>query len=173
MRAAWVYFVRADAFIKVGVARDIKKRLAGLQTGNPHELEVLGVLPGSGRLEKMLHHRFGLYRVRTTEWFVAAQELVAFAKTCDQRFASFRARARPQILTTTDVVVASVAEVCSAICTHFNAAAGEDRERLGNAITRAIRALTACLAADDAALPGPDVAIDVANVARQHRARRA
>ncbi len=70
-----VYFVRAGnkGAIKIGVARDIKKRLATMQTGNPFELKVIATIPcysveEAFRTEKRIHNLFAKKRIRG-EWF--------------------------------------------------------------------------------------------------------
>ena len=59
--------------IKIGVARNVRRRLKTLQTGNHQELRVLAVIPcgtdGSARnLESQLHRKFSKSRIRG-EWF--------------------------------------------------------------------------------------------------------
>lgn len=70
-----VYFVRAGnkGAIKIGVARDVKKRLATMQTGNPFELKVIALIPCSGvqqafDTERRIHNLFKAKRIRG-EWF--------------------------------------------------------------------------------------------------------
>jgi hypothetical protein len=66
----FVYVVQAegDKPIKVGRAVDVRKRIAGLQTGNPRPLRLLHVLPGGAELEWQLHHRLRGFRL-VGEWF--------------------------------------------------------------------------------------------------------
>lgn len=68
--AEFVYVIRAedDPPIKVGIARDVPRRLAGLQTGNPRQLELLFVFPGTVELERSLHKSLAPDRL-TGEWF--------------------------------------------------------------------------------------------------------
>lgn len=70
-----VYFVRAGnkGAIKIGVARDVQKRLATMQTGNPFELKVIALIPCSGvqqafDTERRIHNMFRSKRIRG-EWF--------------------------------------------------------------------------------------------------------
>lgn len=65
-----IYFIRDEAigFIKIGTAGDPARRLAALQTGNPHPLALIGVLPGGPAEEKRLHRQFGWAQARG-EWF--------------------------------------------------------------------------------------------------------
>jgi Meiotically Up-regulated Gene 113 (MUG113) protein len=75
---SFVYVVRADGDdpIKVGRAVDVRKRIAGLQTGNPRPLRLLHVLPGGAQLEWQLHYRLRNCRL-VGEWF-GGEEIPAF-----------------------------------------------------------------------------------------------
>jgi hypothetical protein len=55
-------------FCKVGWSDHPPRRLALLQTGNPHLLRLAGVYPGDCRDEAKLHQRLARWRVRG-EWF--------------------------------------------------------------------------------------------------------
>ena len=65
-----IYFVKSKgaAFVKIGVAADVAKRVKALQTGYPQKLKVLAVLPGSYETESGLHELFASSR-RQGEWF--------------------------------------------------------------------------------------------------------
>lgn len=67
----YVYVLRAGKRnpIKIGVAKNPKRRVATLQTGNAATLRLLLVLPGGERLEKALHERFKAARMANGEWF--------------------------------------------------------------------------------------------------------
>lgn len=74
-----VYFVQCGdgGPIKLGHTRhDINKRLAALQTANPFLLTARRTIPGSRRLESMLHKHFAR-DIILGEWFVATEELAA------------------------------------------------------------------------------------------------
>lgn len=71
----FVYFVRAGnrGAIKIGVARNMARRLETLQTGNAFRLNVIALIPCKSReqalaIESRLHKRFGRQRIRG-EWF--------------------------------------------------------------------------------------------------------
>lgn len=71
----FVYFVRAGnrGAIKIGVARNMQRRLDTLQTGNAFKLNVIALIPCKSReharaIEASLHKRFGKQRIRG-EWF--------------------------------------------------------------------------------------------------------
>lgn len=76
-----VYFVLAEGtsppLVKIGFARDLKKRVESLSTGCPHPLKVVGYVPGPIALEKELHARFSKFRVRG-EWFLYAWEISTY-----------------------------------------------------------------------------------------------
>jgi len=63
-----VYFVRVPGFIKIGWTTDITARIAGMQTGSPHLIELLATRPGSIQDERDMHSRFAHLHFRG-EWF--------------------------------------------------------------------------------------------------------
>ena len=72
----FVYFVQAGSrgAIKIGIARNIKKRMDTMQTGNPFKLNLLAAIPCENRLqaqyiESSLHRFFAKQKVRG-EWFM-------------------------------------------------------------------------------------------------------
>lgn len=73
-----IYFVRnRDCFIKIGLAKDVKTRLAGLQTASPTELELLATMEGDRDRERRLHEMFESSRVQG-EWFEPEPPLTRF-----------------------------------------------------------------------------------------------
>ncbi|MEU8842695.1 GIY-YIG nuclease family protein [Streptomyces roseus] len=54
--------------VKIGISKDVRKRLSTLQTGCPHPLVVLLDIPGGADLEARLHKHFAARR-RSGEWF--------------------------------------------------------------------------------------------------------
>lgn len=77
-----VYFIENPSaqHIKIGWAKDPKKRLASFQTGASTKYNLLGMIPGSRHLEKKLHHDFRELKVRG-EWFFATKPLRDFIAT--------------------------------------------------------------------------------------------
>src|SRR5262245_48408046 len=70
-----LYFIKAGARIKIGIAADIGRRVRQLQTGCPEPLELLGTIPGSRGVERCWHRRWA--QIRTGgEWFKATPELL-------------------------------------------------------------------------------------------------
>jgi hypothetical protein len=75
----FVYFVRAGRVntVKIGWAKaDVDKRIAELQCGCPHQLHLIGYLPGSLADEYEWHARFHGCRKRG-EWFALSGDLRA------------------------------------------------------------------------------------------------
>jgi phosphoglycolate phosphatase-like HAD superfamily hydrolase len=77
-----VYFIRAgeNGPIKIGTAKDARKRLDAMQTGSPWRLHLLAELSGDIACERELHQRYVRYR-RVGEWFDPAPELLDFIAT--------------------------------------------------------------------------------------------
>lgn len=77
---SWVYFIQAadSGPIKIGFTTgDPRSRMASLQTGNPHPLRLLVVVPGTPEDEGSLHERFAQSRMQG-EWFAPSPILIAF-----------------------------------------------------------------------------------------------
>lgn len=76
-----VYFVAdsGDA-VKIGVTNKIARRLHGLQSGNPRQLEVLAMFPGSEAVEAYYHGRFREHHIHG-EWFRREGTLDAFLRS--------------------------------------------------------------------------------------------
>jgi hypothetical protein len=73
-----LYFIQADGtppFIKIGVSRNVRRRITDLQLGCPYRLRLLkrSFFPG---MERALHKRFADDR-ETGEWFRVTDELLA------------------------------------------------------------------------------------------------
>lgn len=69
----YVYVITDGTFLKIGMANDVRKRLAQLQTGNPMELHLIKCYAFSNRTEaskyeRELHLKYGDYR-KHGEWF--------------------------------------------------------------------------------------------------------
>ena len=71
----YLYFIRAGnrGAIKIGIANNIERRVATLQTGNPFKLNVIALIPCDSRqhaaeLEKQIHRFFVKQNIRG-EWF--------------------------------------------------------------------------------------------------------
>jgi hypothetical protein len=78
------YFVRFgnDGPIKIGVARNLKSRLGGMQTSSPVPLTCIGFIPGNR--EYGLHYKFRKIRL-AGEWFEPIPELLAYIEQNAQK----------------------------------------------------------------------------------------
>lgn len=65
-----LYVIRSgkSAFVKIGRAENIARRLDMLQAGNPEPLRLIRVLPGGAAEEVWFHRRYAHLRTRR-EWF--------------------------------------------------------------------------------------------------------
>lgn len=74
-----VYFVACNEFVKIGVAVSVKDRIAGMQTGCPYPLKLLGAFRSHTpyEAEERLHEMFNDCHYRG-EWFkLTESELLA------------------------------------------------------------------------------------------------
>lgn len=72
-----IYFIADESTntVKIGVTKDVYKRLTALQTGHSTKLKLLHVTEGSYEEEKCLHKKYKKYKVRN-EWFDLSDEIV-------------------------------------------------------------------------------------------------
>jgi hypothetical protein len=76
------YFILCGetGFVKIGKSNRVGKRLASLQTANPHKLDLILCLPDvCGFTEEHLHQRFAKHRTQG-EWFSYVDDLVDFVE---------------------------------------------------------------------------------------------
>jgi hypothetical protein len=73
----YVYLVRCGGFHKIGLAKDADKRLSGLKTSSPFEMELLKKwrCKRPDTIEAHLHERFKSFRTRG-EWFQLSEQVV-------------------------------------------------------------------------------------------------
>jgi hypothetical protein len=67
-RVGFVYFMKSGGMVKIGFTTDLEQRTKTIRNGNPHELTLLGAMPGTDDTEFFLHQMFAPYR-STGEWF--------------------------------------------------------------------------------------------------------
>jgi hypothetical protein len=74
----YLYLIRCNTFVKIGITNDIDYRLRTLQTGNPYPLAVLATFEFANALpiESRLHKKYSRFRVRG-EWFELTDEQVS------------------------------------------------------------------------------------------------
>ena len=73
-----VYFISDGNYIKIGVATDLLRRLASLQTGNPNKLEVKCIIEFESKREASYQesriHRYFKSKHHFGEWFDLSDE---------------------------------------------------------------------------------------------------
>ena len=72
-----IYFISQenDKYVKIGYSSGMgRKRLAAMQTGNPHRLSLLAVFEGDEDRERELHKYFKADRIRG-EWFHYSEDI--------------------------------------------------------------------------------------------------
>lgn len=76
-----VYFILSKKLnlVKIGCTTNVSRRLEGLKTANPDDLEILLILPGYAEEERKLHEEFSRLRCHR-EWFRYEEPLVEFVK---------------------------------------------------------------------------------------------
>lgn len=74
-----IYFIQAgeNGPIKIGMALDVYRRLAELQTGHYERLRIIGLIDGERAQEKLTHSALANFRLNK-EWFSAAPEVLEF-----------------------------------------------------------------------------------------------
>jgi len=72
----YLYFIQMDLIgpIKIGITKDIKKRMNQLQNANPYKLHLLCLTPGNEEEERQLHECFLPLWIRG-EWFHPHKEI--------------------------------------------------------------------------------------------------
>lgn len=96
----FLYLIECKDHYKIGVANDVKSRLAQLATGNPFPLTVMACFgfENAEIVEKVLHQKFSMYRT-IGEWFLLSDKNVsAFLNICRELGGaeSFFSNATPQ-----------------------------------------------------------------------------
>lgn len=74
-----VYFIGSVEMrcVKIGVTRNVDRRIAGLQTACPCELTIFAVIDGDKSTERALHSQFAEHR-RHGEWFELSDDIQDF-----------------------------------------------------------------------------------------------
>lgn len=84
----FVYLLCDGEHFKIGMTKqkDIHKRIAELQTGNPNEiyLSAYHKTKHPFKVEQMMHFKYGSSKIKN-EWFdLSAQQVFNFNKECDK-----------------------------------------------------------------------------------------
>lgn len=76
----YVYFIQCTYFVKIGVSWTPDIRMEDIQSCNPHELSLIGVIKNGGyEKEKEIHEQFIKNRLHG-EWFRGDEELMNYIK---------------------------------------------------------------------------------------------
>lgn len=77
----YVYFIQeiTSKFIKIGFAASVASRKAIIQSSNPHEVIILGIMEGGAKEEAIIHEQFSHLRIRG-EWYKSNEDLLNFIK---------------------------------------------------------------------------------------------
>lgn len=75
-RLRWCYFLRGGDVVKIGLTRDVRRRMQQLQVACPHRLEFLGAICTDSAGEREFHRMFAKERA-TGEWFRATDALLS------------------------------------------------------------------------------------------------
>lgn len=75
--ATQIYFLQGEVsgLIRIGIARDIKARIASHRSSSPEPLKWLGDMPGGLPLERKIHAAFKYCRLKGS-WYRPEQELL-------------------------------------------------------------------------------------------------
>lgn len=79
----FIYFVRTlegSPMVKIGFSIDPLSRINAIQMNSPVELELIGRLQGTRRVEGEIHRYFKKERCHG-EWFIASDRLLEFIKS--------------------------------------------------------------------------------------------
>jgi hypothetical protein len=72
-----VYFIRVGDRVKIGLSRDVERRLRAHQISSPDPLSIWHLVEGDLETERRLHRQFADARIRG-EWFRITPEIEAF-----------------------------------------------------------------------------------------------
>jgi hypothetical protein len=102
-----VYFLRSNAYVKIGYTARDKARLRELATGNPEPMEWIGSIPAPENYDKVLHAdpRFAPFRSRPDgEWFYATPEVMGAIEQLLRDAAAAEAESKPLVIRHGDLV---------------------------------------------------------------------
>ena len=69
-----IYFVKCNEYLKIGFTDNFSSRLKHARTFNPYNLEVVKVIEGTVKEERLLHEQFKKYH-HQLEWFLFSDEI--------------------------------------------------------------------------------------------------
>lgn len=80
----YLYLLESDGYFKIGIANDVRARIAQLSTGNPHTIGLVSCygFQNAEIVERAIHQRFAGERQRG-EWFrLTGQNIAEFDDLC-------------------------------------------------------------------------------------------
>lgn len=77
VRPRYVYFVEGSGLLNIGVAMDVRDRVASLQVGSPVKLVIRATFPGGHGVERQFHERWAAHHSHG-EWFKPCPEIKRF-----------------------------------------------------------------------------------------------
>lgn len=85
----YVYFVQdcSSKYIKIGYSQSVENRIKGMETDNPHNLELLAVIPGTRKTEKVIHEMLREHNHRS-EWFYPEEPVMKLIKAINDELLS-------------------------------------------------------------------------------------
>lgn len=83
---AYVYIlkVNSDGIYKVGVSKNVERRVKQLQTGNPEPIEIVKTFLSEYpyKIESLLHRRFKRNQVQGECYYLSEQDIQTFEENC-------------------------------------------------------------------------------------------
>lgn len=74
----YIYFIAIPGYIKIGMSKNPQRRIYGMQTASPEQIETIAIVPERRDLtESIIHQRFTHLR-KNREWFADCPELRQF-----------------------------------------------------------------------------------------------
>jgi predicted GIY-YIG superfamily endonuclease len=69
-KPGYIYIVECEGLYKIGITKNVKKRISGMTTGNPFEIQVIKarIVQACRENEKMMHNKFRC-KNKSGEWF--------------------------------------------------------------------------------------------------------
>lgn len=77
-----LYFAQVGEFVKIGIARNIKRRLDGFRLHCPYPVVLLGTIEGMNRPQEISLHRKFAHLHHWKEWYRADPELLDYISKC-------------------------------------------------------------------------------------------
>lgn len=76
--------VSSDDIYKIGVAKDVNRRVRQLQTGNPEDIKIIKVFPTDYpfKLESVLHRKHKFNQVKGECFYLSPKDIDDFINTC-------------------------------------------------------------------------------------------